>query len=196
MDQAGPGEIHKTLSMFEAFAHGAGIGVILLTIYLLDPLHRRFLPRIIACVGCAGFANFVLKLMVGRMRPQEIWKDGLPNTVSETFVSFMPALHAQSWHEVFHRGVQSFPSGHSATAAAFAIALAWVYPRGRWLFAFLAVVAMLQRVECGAHFPSDTLAGAAVGSLVAALICDPRLFGRWFKRWEQPKSLAESAASR
>jgi membrane-associated phospholipid phosphatase len=60
----------------------------------------------------------------------------------------------------------------------------------------LAVVAMLQRVECGAHFPSDTLAGAAVGSLVAALICDPRLFGRWFERWEQPKSLAESAASR
>ena len=53
-----------------------------------------------------------------------------------------------------------------------AIALAAIYPRGRWLFAAFALLACLQRIHALAHFPSDILAGAAIGCLVGAL-CAP-----------------------
>jgi membrane-associated phospholipid phosphatase len=48
-----------------------------------------------------------------------------------------------------------------------AATLANHYPRGRWWFATLAALAMLQRIDVGAHFPSDTLLGAALGTAIA-----------------------------
>jgi undecaprenyl-diphosphatase len=74
--------------------------------------------------------------------------------------------------------LQSFPSGHAATAAGLAVALAVLYPRGRWLFAVLAVLAALQRVEVQSHFPSDVLAGAALGCLTGALVSADWNLGR------------------
>ena len=48
-------------------------------------------------------------------------------------------------------------------------ALAWRYPRGRWLFLVFAVSAALQRVATSAHYPSDICFGAALGMLGAAI---------------------------
>jgi membrane-associated phospholipid phosphatase len=48
-------------------------------------------------------------------------------------------------------------------------ALAWRYPRGRWLFLVFAVSAALQRVATSAHYPSDVCFGASLGFLGAAL---------------------------
>jgi membrane-associated phospholipid phosphatase len=61
---------------------------------------------------------------------------------------------------------QTCPSGHAAAATALALALAALYPRGRLLFLALALCSACQRIEEGAHHPSDILAGAAVGCLV------------------------------
>jgi membrane-associated phospholipid phosphatase len=69
-----------------------------------------------------------------------------------------------SW---FEEAVRSFPSGHSATAVALAIALSWIYPRGRWVFAVLAFMACLQRLVSGAHFLSDIMAGSDIAVLVS-----------------------------
>ena len=55
------------------------------------------------------------------------------------------------------------------TAAGLAAALAWKYPRGRWLFATLAMLGVMQRVATLAHYPSDALLGAALGVAGAAL---------------------------
>ncbi len=61
----------------------------------------------------------------------------------------------------------SFPSGHSASAAAFATGVA-LESRG-WgaAVAPLATAVALSRVYTGAHFPSDVLAGAALGAAAA-----------------------------
>nr|WP_261994924.1 phosphatase PAP2 family protein [Streptomyces sp. me109] len=61
----------------------------------------------------------------------------------------------------------SFPSGHSASAAAFATGVA-LESRG-WGVAVapLATAVALSRVYTGAHFPSDVLAGAALGATAA-----------------------------
>ncbi len=64
----------------------------------------------------------------------------------------------------------SFPSGHATTAFATAVILSLWYPRGAGLFVGLALVAGLSRVVLGAHFPSDVLGGAVLGSGVALTV--------------------------
>jgi len=60
-------------------------------------------------------------------------------------------------------GHDSFPSGHSNAAFAFAIVLACFYPRLRWVFWVLATGCAVSRVLDAMHWPSDCLAGAAIG---------------------------------
>jgi diacylglycerol kinase family enzyme/membrane-associated phospholipid phosphatase len=57
----------------------------------------------------------------------------------------------------------SFPSGHTASAAAFATGVALEHPRLALPVAALAVGVGLSRVVTGVHYPSDVVAGAAIG---------------------------------
>lgn len=57
----------------------------------------------------------------------------------------------------------SFPSGHSASAAAFAAGVALESPAWGAVVAPVAWSVALSRVYTGVHFPSDVLAGAALG---------------------------------
>jgi undecaprenyl-diphosphatase len=60
----------------------------------------------------------------------------------------------------------SFPSGHSASAAAFAVAVGHIIPRLRYPLAAAATVVAFSRVYTGVHYPGDVLAGVAVGSII------------------------------
>jgi diacylglycerol kinase family enzyme len=61
----------------------------------------------------------------------------------------------------------SFPSGHTASAAAFATAVGMELPRLRWPLAAAASAVGFSRVYTGVHYPGDVLAGAALGIGVA-----------------------------
>ncbi|CAM5535535.1 bifunctional phosphatase PAP2/diacylglycerol kinase family protein [Streptomyces aurantiogriseus] len=58
----------------------------------------------------------------------------------------------------------SFPSGHSASAAAFATGVALESPAWGAAVAPVAFSVAMSRVYTGVHFPSDVLAGAALGA--------------------------------
>jgi len=68
-----------------------------------------------------------------------------------------PLLGASRW---------SFPSGHAATAFAGAVALTYLWRAGAPLFFLLATAIAFSRVYVGVHYPSDVLAGAALGTVV------------------------------
>lgn len=99
---------------------------------------------LIAAVAGAALASELIKLLVARPRPAD-------------------AL-------IFARG-DSFPSGHTTAAAAFAVVLALMLGRAAgWVIAAGWVLAMaLSRTLLLVHWASDTIAGAALGT-AAALI--------------------------
>jgi undecaprenyl-diphosphatase len=72
----------------------------------------------------------------------------------------------------------SFPSGHSQTIFTVATVLMWAALKDHklnfWSGAAILIVAItvgISRVYCGAHFPSDVLGGAVLGSITAFGCC-------------------------
>jgi undecaprenyl-diphosphatase len=63
-------------------------------------------------------------------------------------------------------GSDSFPSGHSASAAAFAVSVGDLLPPFRVPLRAAAAIVAFSRVYTGVHYPADIVAGAAVGAVV------------------------------
>lgn len=182
-----PGDLRKLFSVSEVFAHGMGVALILIAILVLDPARRRFLPRVVCCTYGAGLVAQLGKNLLPRVRPNVC---DLSTTAWQTFFAGGGKQYA-AFHQLSGRDIHAYPSGHSATAVGLAFGLAWLYPRGRWLFAAYAVLAIMQRIESGAHFASDTFAGAAVACLVAGVCFDRYGLHPLFTRWERPNSHPE-----
>ena len=64
----------------------------------------------------------------------------------------------------------SFPSGHSATAAAGALALSAVYPSFAPAFVLSGFLVAISRIYLGVHYPFDVLAGLLIGIAIAATV--------------------------
>ena len=76
----------------------------------------------------------------------------------------------------------SFPSGHTATAFALATSLSIKYPKW-YVIAPSAVWATsvgISRMNEGVHYPTDVLAGAAIGAGCAVLNI---YVNRWLNKW-------------
>lgn len=100
--------------------------------------------------------GLVLKHLFCRSRP-------LTEKSGQFFVEF-PCLGKGA-------GFISFPSGHSVTAFALAFVLSRAYPRCAFLFYGVASLIALSRVYLAQHFPSDVVAGAAIGILAGWIVC-------------------------
>ncbi len=112
-----------------------------------DAASRRRLPTAVSAALCAaasaGVAVTLVKEAVDRARPPHV-EMGLDP------VGVIPAS-------------ASFPSGHSATAFATAVAVGLVYPRLRVPLLVLAALVALSRVYLGMHYATDVLVGTALG---------------------------------
>jgi len=153
-----PGDIKKILNVSEAFAHGSGVIAIFLTLWWVDIERRRWLQFAAGMTLVSSLVANSLKYVFSRVRPHS-------GDIIDGNESWLPLFHGSFWDST----QRSFPSGHSATAVAFAIGLSIVYPRGRYFFATFAILACLQRIVAQAHYASDVLAGVAIACLCCSI---------------------------
>lgn len=109
---------------------------------------RGALRGVLAIGGASLLANGVLKPLVPRRRPA---------------ADLLPAFRSLADPPTS----SSFPSGHSASAAAFAVAVGMESPRAALLVAPLAATVAYSRVHVGVHWASDVAAGSVLGAGVA-----------------------------
>jgi len=64
---------------------------------------------------------------------------------------------------------RSFPSGHTSNSFAVAAVLALFYRRRGWLYFFVAAAVGYSRIYTGAHWPSDVLVSAFLGTGMGVL---------------------------
>jgi membrane-associated phospholipid phosphatase len=134
---------------------------------LASPALPRMSRRVLAAVGVRlGFLFFAIglpglcfaaaKRLIGRARP-------LVEGGADPFI-YRPL----GWNVEY----ASMPSGHAIDAFAIAMAFGALWPRARPVLWTYAAAIAVSRVVLTAHFPSDVVAGAAVGVVGALLVRD------------------------
>jgi dolichol-phosphate mannosyltransferase len=109
---------------------------------------------IFAVCTVSGLASQIMKLPIGRARPFLADKFG-----------------AYSFHPfVFDARFASFPSGHTITAFAMAVALGWFLPKWRTALYTVAILVAISRMVLESHYLADVMAGALVGSVSAIVL--------------------------
>ncbi|MGH3769979.1 MAG: bifunctional phosphatase PAP2/diacylglycerol kinase family protein [Pseudonocardiaceae bacterium] len=131
--------------------------------------HRRAALRGMAAIGGASLTiNALAKPLLPRRRPA--YED-------------LPVARRLAVRN--HPTSSSFPSGHAASAAAFATAVAMESPTVGLAVAPIAAAVAYSRVHTGAHWPSDVAVGMLMGTGIALAT----------RRW-WPLRVGESAESR
>ena len=178
-----PRDLRKLIALSEVASHAVGAGLLLVAVAVLDRQGRRHLPRIAACTYGAAFVADLAKLALIRVRPHSMLGEA---SVWETFIGWFPRQFTEELAgRDYGSSLQSFPSGHTATAVGLAAALSVRYPHGRRLFVAVAILAAMQRIDANAHFFSDCIAGAAIGCLVAGFLHGKNRLARQFTRLER-----------
>lgn len=104
-----------------------------------------------------GLLYTLAKWFAGRQRP----------VVLIDPLRFNPFING--WRGFFDEPNMAFPSGHTTLAFATAATLGIVIPRWRYAFYALASVVAVERVVENAHYVTDVIAGAGLGTLSAYL---------------------------
>lgn len=165
-----PGDLTRVISLSEIFAHGFGVVLAAIAIWILAASHRRSIPRVVICAIWPAISVHLLKLLFARRRPLTyLQADGnpkFPDSIDSTWLGFLSdeRVNFPTY------AIQSFPSAHTATAWGLAIGLTWLFPRGRGLFFTLAFFASVQRITSMSHWPSDVCWGAAIAFLMAGAV--------------------------
>ncbi|HEY6634146.1 MAG TPA: phosphatase PAP2 family protein [Acidimicrobiia bacterium] len=113
------------------------------------PGRRAAAEGMIAIAVTSAVANLAVKPLVKRRRPRSSVPEG---------------------RRLEHPGSTSFPSGHSASAAAFAGAVGAQLKPVRLPLNTLAALVGFSRVYTGVHYPGDVVVGWLLGRTVAAIV--------------------------
>ncbi|MFF3330622.1 phosphatase PAP2 family protein [Streptomyces sp. NPDC002888] len=114
---------------------------------------RRAAALGVAAIGVASAtANLVGKRLVRRPRPHRAEDSPFPGR-------HVPMPESAS-----------FPSGHTASAVAFAAAVGPAWPAATVPLGLLACAVGYSRVHTGVHYPGDVVAGAVLGTGAAAVV--------------------------
>jgi undecaprenyl-diphosphatase len=128
-----------------AIAFGAPIVLLLIALKKKITVLRREALMILVPVALSAIIANALKYIFDTPRPYEVY-------------SFI--------HKLSVGGSPSFPSGHTADAFSFAVAMALVYRKWFIVIPVLiwACLVGYSRMYLGVHFPSDVIGGALIGA--------------------------------
>lgn len=141
------------------------LGIVFLALAALPPALTRFSQRVLAAImvrvgflftaiAVPGLFDAIVKRMIGRARP-------LVTGQVDPFV-FAPF--------VWRADYASLPSGHATTAFSVLAAFGCLWPRARTALLLYALLIAASRIVVTAHFTSDVIAGAVVGTVGALLV--------------------------
>jgi membrane-associated phospholipid phosphatase len=137
----------------------------------------------------AVIAGVVISTLIAQVLKRVVFPDELRpiSYLSETF-----PIHVIDG--VTMRKAHSFPSGHTTTAFAMALIIAYIINRKFWsvLLPLLAMLAGYSRVYLAQHFPTDIFAGMCIGIVSAILSL---LLYRKFIRYLNKKAASIETAS-
>jgi membrane-associated phospholipid phosphatase len=123
------------------------------------PWHRWQLTLFVACVSLIVADQFRESLgdICGRYWP-ETWHNNNPSLIGTGAYGFHP----------FEVGddTGSFPSGHAARILGFASVFWLTMPRGRWLYAIIALPMLVALIAMNYHFVGDVIAGSTLGAII------------------------------
>ncbi|HHY50833.1 MAG TPA: phosphatase PAP2 family protein [Alphaproteobacteria bacterium] len=130
---------------------------------------------VFAGIGLPGLITGIVKRIIGRSRPS------LLDTVGPL------DFRTWSWTDWTY---QSFPSGHTTTAFAICFVVSFLVPRAYPFMLAFAVLVGLSRIVVGAHYPTDLIGGAIVGTLGAYLVRNVFAWRGWVFRFRADGSVA------
>jgi undecaprenyl-diphosphatase len=145
------------------------LGILFVVLAALPPIASRVQQRVLAAVmvrvgflftaiAIPGLFDTIIKRLIGRARP--FVGGPLDPTLFHLFV----------WRPDY----ASLPSGHATNVFAVLVAFASLWPRTRTYFLIYAILIIISRVVVTAHYPTDVLTGAVVGTVGALMV------RRWF----------------
>ena len=147
-----------TDQFFKYFTHyGDGLMWVPLGIYCFFYRRKYFIGVV---------AGVLISTILAQLLKRVVYPDELRpiSYLSETF-----PIHIVDG--VVMRKTHSFPSGHTTTAFAMALIMAYIINRKAWsaILPLLALVAGYSRIYLAQHFPTDIFAGMWIGIISAIL---------------------------
>ncbi len=119
----------------------------------------------------------VLPLLYGSAALRPVLVMALTGAVGVVLYSFLKRTFVRERPFITHAAIDragapldrySFPSGHTLHAVCFTWQASAHFPELMWVLVPLAALIAASRVVLGLHYPSDVLAGAALGAALAA----------------------------
>ncbi len=144
------GDIKRESRWLAQYGQALCTAVAVVLIWQLDPRRQKIVVPLVVDVVAATVIATLVKRLVSRVRPGR-----------ENAGRFL----GPSWSHANYR--ESFPSSHSASAVALSVFLAILYPPAAPTFWALAMGCAALRYLLDAHWPSDVLAGIALGYATA-----------------------------